>query len=124
MASGHASSQAVVVTKIVFTAIAGLLTVARLYTRTQIVRNAGLDDVFIGAGLVCLLADCSKLYDMLIIRTDCFCNSVGYDLYARSVIMLSNRYAKEFHRLEKRDLTICTSALWNGNAQKHLGSSQ
>lgn len=52
MASGHASPEAIITTKILFTVTAGLLTFARLYTRMRIVRNAGVDDVFIALGLV------------------------------------------------------------------------
>lgn len=51
MAFGHASPEAVIAAKIVFTIAAGLLTLARLYTRKRIVNNAGLDDLLIAFGL-------------------------------------------------------------------------
>lgn len=72
MASGHASPHAIVVTKIVFTIIAAILTLGRLYTRTRIVRNAGLDDVFIALSLVSFTFSQTRMCNnLLILSQDC-----------------------------------------------------
>ncbi|KAI5360586.1 hypothetical protein Slin14017_G087610 [Septoria linicola] len=44
---GHASGSAVVVTTATFTVVAGLLTIARIYTRMKITHNTGVDDYLV-----------------------------------------------------------------------------
>lgn len=60
VSGGHTSGAAVAVVIITFTAIGIFLTVARLFTRKVLVRNAGIDDVFIVLGVV---SDC-PLHDL------------------------------------------------------------
>lgn len=52
VSGGHTSGTAVAAVIITFTVIGILLTVARLFTRKVLVRNAGIDDVFIVMGVV------------------------------------------------------------------------
>lgn len=51
-ASGHAPPEAVMAVTVVFTVMAVVVVAARLYARLGVGRNAGLDDLFIGASLV------------------------------------------------------------------------
>lgn len=57
VSGGHTSGVAVDVVIITFTVIGAFLTVARLYTRKLLVRNAGIDDVLITIGVVSALLD-------------------------------------------------------------------
>lgn len=52
VSGGHTSGAAVAAVIISFTVISIFLTVARLFTRKVLVRNAGIDDVFIVMGVV------------------------------------------------------------------------
>lgn len=52
VSGGHTSGAAVAAVIITFTVIGIFLTVARLFTRKVLVRNAGIDDVLIVMGVV------------------------------------------------------------------------
>lgn len=52
VAGGHTSATAVSATTVTFTALAGILTAARIFTRKAIVRTAGVDDVLVLIGMV------------------------------------------------------------------------
>lgn len=47
---GHSSGTAVVVSTILFCSLAGLLTIARLYTRMRVTNSVGVDDYLIVLG--------------------------------------------------------------------------
>lgn len=51
-ASGHAPPEAVVAVTVVFTVMAAVVVAARLYARLEVGKNAGFDDLSIGASLV------------------------------------------------------------------------
>lgn len=49
---GHASGHAVLVSSTIFCALAGILTIARLYTRWRITANVGIDDWLVAVAMV------------------------------------------------------------------------
>lgn len=49
---GHASGSAVLVTTVTFTVLAGMLTIARIYTRMKITHNTGVDDYLVAFAMV------------------------------------------------------------------------
>lgn len=52
VSGGHVSGGTVTSTIVTFTVIAGVLTIARLYTRKVIVKTGGIDDLLCSIGLV------------------------------------------------------------------------
>ena len=50
---GHASPEAVNGVTVAFTVLAGIFVALRIYTRCMFSHNAGIDDIFIVAAMVC-----------------------------------------------------------------------